>query len=330
MKTLTKGFGIEIVTPCDPAWDKENGNYRMKDILEFAANAEKFGLDHLWHADMVLPHFNSYNTSWYDPLIVLTAASAVTSKVKLCQSIVVPHLRNLITFAKQGSSIDNLTNGRFMLGAGAGHYAPEFEACGVDFIKRAKIFHEFIDALKRLWSEEEVNFEGKYFKLRNVSLWPRPVQKPRPPIILAGGGRPDVWGNPEKLKKIISRIVDTSEGWVGASRIPNDAIVTVRKVIESRLKEKGKNADDFMVFAHRFIHIVKDESKAKKLVASIVGGKLEDLKAEHLVGTKQDIKANMKKMIERTEINGFFAKPFGIDNEALEFFAKEVVPDYIK
>lgn len=330
MKRLSNGFGIEIVTPCDPVWDKENGNYRMKDVLEFASKAEKLDLDHLWHADMVLPHYDSYNTAWYDPLIVLTAASTVTTKVKLCQSIVVPHLRNLITFAKQAASIDNLTNGRFMLGAGAGHYAPEFEACGVDFDKRTKVFHEFIKATKMLWSEEKVTFDGKYYKLKEVSLWPRPVQKPHPPVILAGGGHKTVWGNDELLKKIISRIVDTAEGWVGASRIPNDAIAKVGQVIESRLKEKGRQKDDFMMFGHRFLHIVKDESRARKLVHDIVGGTLEDLKGEHLVGSKEDIKANMKKMIEKTGINGFFAKPFGIDHEALEFFAKEVVPDYVK
>jgi alkanesulfonate monooxygenase len=330
MKVLKNGFGIEVVTPCDPKWSAEEGNYRMKDVTEFARKAESLGLDHLWHADMVLPHYNSYNTAWYDPLIVLTAASSVTSRIRLCQSIVVPHLRNLITFAKQCSSIDNLTNGRFMLGAGAGHYAPEFDACGIDFDKRAKIFHEYIKALKMLWSEEKVNFDGKYFHLKDVSLWPRPVQRPHPPVILAGGGHKTIWGDDVLLKRIINRIADTAEGWVGASRIPNDVIVKVRAIAQSRLREKGRNPDDFMIIGHRFIHIVKDESRARQLIAAIVGGKLEDLKGEHLVGTKADIKANMRKMVEKTGINGFFAKPFGIDHDALEFFAKEVIPDYVK
>ena len=330
MKILKYGFGVEIVTPCDPIWSREEGNYLMNDVTGFAKKAESLGIDHLWHADMVLPHYPSYNTAWYDPLIVLTAASSVTNRVKLCQSIVVPHLRNLVTFAKQCSSIDNLTNGRFMLGAGAGHYSPEFDACGVDFNKRTKIFHEYIKVLKMLWSEDKVTFDGNYFHLKDVSLWPRPVQKPRPPVILAGGGAPTVWGNEVLLKKIITRIADTADGWVGASRIPSEAIAKVRAIAQSRLREKGRDPEDFMVIGHRFIHIVKDETRARKLVASIIGGKLEDLRAEHLVGTKTDIKANMKKMIERTGINGFFAKPFGIDHDALDFYAKEVIPDYVK
>lgn len=120
-------------------------------------------------------------------LITLAAAAAVTERIRLISTITLVPLYPAALLAKMTAGIDVLSQGRFELGVGVGgEFAKEFEACGVPVEERGARTNEALEVLTRLWTERDVRYEGHFNRLSGVTLDPQPVQKPHPPIWIAG------------------------------------------------------------------------------------------------------------------------------------------------
>src|SRR3984893_2817192 len=124
-------------------------------------------------------------------LISLSAAAGATTKIKLMSSIVLLPLCNPMVLAKMTSVLDVVSNGRYHLGVGiGGEFPKEFEACGVPVNQRGSRSNEALEVITKLWTEKDVTFEGRYTKFAGVTLAPHPIQKPHPPIWVAGRREP--------------------------------------------------------------------------------------------------------------------------------------------
>ena len=120
-------------------------------------------------------------------LISLAAAAGATERVKLMTSITLVPLYPPALLAKQVAALDNVSGGRFHLGVGVGgEFAKEFEACGVPVQERGARTDEALEVMRRLWTEDDVHFEGRFTTLGGVTLAPKPRQKPHPPIWVSG------------------------------------------------------------------------------------------------------------------------------------------------
>lgn len=120
-------------------------------------------------------------------LISLAAASGATERIKLMTSITLVPLYPAALLAKQIAALDNVSGGRFHLGVGVGgEFAKEFEACGVPVKERGARTDESLEVMRRLWTEDEVSFRGRFTTLSGVTLTPKPRQKPHPPIWVSG------------------------------------------------------------------------------------------------------------------------------------------------
>jgi probable F420-dependent oxidoreductase len=120
------------------------------------------------------------------PLLVLQLAGTVTTRLRLGTAVEVGALREPIARAKEIATLDVLTDGRVEYGVGLGWMREEFEACGVPFESRAKRTDEFIGACKALWTQDEATFVGEFFDFRDVVAFPKPVQRPHPPVQVGG------------------------------------------------------------------------------------------------------------------------------------------------
>jgi alkanesulfonate monooxygenase len=154
-------------------------------LYAYAERAEALGYESLWAWDHVLlgvdPAFPIL-----DSVTTLAALAARTHRVKLGTAVLVLPMRNPVVAAKALGSLDVLSHGRLVLGVAAGWYAREFDAVGVPFKQRGRLFERNLDILMRLWTEDRVSLKVDEFNLREAVMVPRTAQRPRPPILVGG------------------------------------------------------------------------------------------------------------------------------------------------
>src|SRR3984885_1600681 len=119
-----------------------------------------------------------------DPFVTLTAAAAVTTKLKLATGVCLIAQRDPIQTAKLVASIDQVSAGRFLFGIGVGWNAEEMEDHGTVFATRAKLVRERVEAMKLIWTKSKAEYRGDLVNFPEMMTWPKPVQKPHPPVIV--------------------------------------------------------------------------------------------------------------------------------------------------
>lgn len=194
------------------------------DIAELARELEQRGYESLlvpehthipasrlspWPGGSELPREYSHT---YDPFVSLSFAAACTTTLKVGTGICLLPQRDTLVTAKLVASLDRMSQGRFILGVGAGWNREEMEHHGVDYPRRFARMMEQIAAMKGLWTQEEFGFQGKQVSFTPSWLHPKPVQSPHPPIIL--GGETDY---------TLKRIVSHCDGWLPRARDGFDA-----------------------------------------------------------------------------------------------------------
>jgi probable F420-dependent oxidoreductase len=165
---------------------------------ELAVALEQRGFDSLWvaeHSHIPVPRRTpppgggELAKRYYDvmdPFVTLAAASAVTKTLKLATGICLVIQRDTIQTAKSVASIDQVSGGRFLFGIGGGWNAEEIEAHGTVFTTRMKKMREQIEAMKAIWTQDTAEYNGEIVKVPSMQTWPKPVQKPYPPVLVGG------------------------------------------------------------------------------------------------------------------------------------------------
>ena len=139
-----------------------------------------------------------------DPFVALGAAAAVTSRIKLGIGVCLIAQREPIVTAKAVATLDRIANGRFVFGIGFGWNREEMESHGVDFRRRRARVREHVLAMQRLWTDERASFDGEFVRFEDSWSWPKPLQQPRPPILIGGAAGP----------KLFAHIAEYADGWI--------------------------------------------------------------------------------------------------------------------
>ena len=182
-----------------------------------ARKAEELGFESIWyaehpilpvHSDSPFPSSPDGAIPWTyahfaDPFIALAQASGATSTIKLGTGITLVPERNPLVLAKAIATLDLFSGGRFLFGVGAGWNREETEIMGGDFDHRWTQTREAVLVMKELWTKEEAEFHGKYYDFPPVKCYPKPAQKPHPPVILGG-----------LAKNVLKRTVAWGDGWL--------------------------------------------------------------------------------------------------------------------
>ena len=166
--------------------------------IEFAQHAEKLGYHSLWFSDHVvmgrdLEMFYPANLSgtkaypqrptMFDAAVVMGGLANATSTIRFAPSVHIAPYRHPLATAHQFATVDYLSRGRLIMGVGIGWEQQEFAALGANFERKGAITEESIEIYKAAWTQEWIDYDGKFFQIHDVSLDPKPWQKPRPPIV---------------------------------------------------------------------------------------------------------------------------------------------------
>ena len=180
-------------------------------VKDFAQAAEDLGYDHILVFDHVLGADQTKRDSWdrpyniddmfHEPFVLFGYLAGITEKIEFTTGVLILGQRQTGLVAKQAAEVDVLTGGRLRLGIGIGWNDVEYEALGQSFSNRGRRSEEQIDLLRMLWTEESVNFEGRYHKVSDAGINPLPIQRPIP--IWLGGGE----------DRVIQRIGKMADGW---------------------------------------------------------------------------------------------------------------------
>jgi probable F420-dependent oxidoreductase len=208
----------------------------MTTIATVARRAEELGFSDLWVTENTLTE-----DTCFDPVVILTYAAAVTSRIRVGASVVVLPTHSPFTVAHQWATLDYASGGRAILAVGLGreHHYRDFQ---IPVAGRVKRFREEVELIKALWSQDTVSYRGEFYQVENVSLGLRPARKPRPPLWM-GVGHPNA----------VRRAARISDGWMGSggSRIA-DFKASV-PILKQALETAGRDPASFPISKRVFL-----------------------------------------------------------------------------
>lgn len=165
-----------------------------------------------------------------DPFVALAAAAAVTRKIEIGTGICLVAQRDPIVTAKEVATLDLVSGGRFVFGIGFGWNREEMTSHGVDFRRRREIVREKVLAMQRLWTDERASFAGEFVRFEASWAWPKPLRRPRPPILIGGAPGP----------KLFRHIAEYADGWIpiGGAGVAA-ALPDLRRAVDAAGRDPG-------------------------------------------------------------------------------------------
>ena len=296
-----------------------------ENVLYIGRETEKVGLDSVWVFERLLwpvkpqtPYAGIPNApipveyqSVLDPLETLTYIAGNTDRISLGTSLIDMFFHNPVTLARRFATLDALSGGRVIAGLGIGWSKDEYIAAGISFKEKGARADEYLQVLKRIWTEDVVEFKGQFYNIPASKIGPKPVQKPYPPILL-GAFSP----------KTFPRIVNFADGWIPIAGFVSleqqeQAINTLRETA----RKANKNPSDIRIVVLTYPNLLDSSSNSSSnpqrmpMTGTIdqIGNDVEQIKAmgaEHIIFgyAFSPIGKDAKKMIETTKQLARFAK----------------------
>ena len=250
------------------------------------------------------------------PLQTLTYAAACTERLRLGCAVFVLPLHNPLHLAKAISSLDCLSHGRVEVGVATGGRGRPFGAFGVDPDKPVGRFNEALALMKACWTESEINFDGRWWKLQGASMEPKPVQKPHPPVWFGGS-----------VPAGMRRAVRHGDGFMGAGSQTTTQFAEQVKVVREELSVQGREPATFRIGKRVYVHVEDDAARGRH--------QLEDALTQHygrggwsehlLAGPAEECSAGIRAVADAgAEL--ILLNPLVDDAQQLERLAAEVIP----
>ena len=164
----------------------------------------------------------------YDPFVALMAAADATERLRIGTGICLVIERDPIITAKEVASVDRLSGGRFLFGIGAGWNLEEMRNHGTDPTHRFALMREQIEAMKAIWSEDEASYAGRYVNFERIWCWPKPLQRPHPPVLVGGSG-----------PHVLDRVLAYGDEWM-PNRVKEEEIIPRFEELARRSSEAGR------------------------------------------------------------------------------------------
>jgi probable F420-dependent oxidoreductase len=281
-------------------------------IREFAVRAEALGYEDLWLTDNTLG-----GRMLIEPVTLLAFAAACTQRIRLGVSVIILNQRNPVVLAKALASLDQLSGGRVTAGVGLGRVTAAYSAFGISEDRPVARFTDGIRLLRVLWNEERVTFRGDFFQLEDVSLQPKPVQKPHLPLWIGGHA-------PTALR----RAVRYGDGWMGAGASSTQEFLEDIPQVLAYLKERGRDETSFALSKRVYIAVDASEERARERLAL---GLTQQYGSAQLAG-RAGVAGTPKQVVEVLRsmrdagLHHLLLHPFGDSLQQLEMLSSEVAP----
>jgi probable F420-dependent oxidoreductase len=222
--------------------------YRV-DVGVMARTAEELGFESIWCADHpILPVATSSRfpgspdgavpesyAHIADPFVSLARASGMTTRILLGTGITLVPERNPLMLAKEVATLDHFSGGRFLFGIGTGWHREESTIMGGDFDHRWAQAREAVAVMKELWTKAEAEYHGKWYDFPPVRSYPKPAQKPHPPVILGG-----------HAGRVLQRVAEWADGWMPSRATPED-VKAGRATLDGLAREAGRTPSSLTI-----------------------------------------------------------------------------------
>ena len=232
-----------------------NPSQSFTDVIALAKHVERTGWDGIWYADHFMPNAPDTSTPWPEAWMTLAAIGAQVPRIRIGTLVAGNTYRHPAVLAKMAATLDHITGGRVVLGLGAGWQENEHAQYGIPFYttgERLGRLDEACQVIKRLFTEEKSNFDGKYYRLADASLEPKPVQKPMP-LLIGGGGE-------KRTLKITAQYADEWNVWGTV-----DTLKAKMAILDGHCKTVGRNPKAIQRSAVALLFMSDDATYLKRM-----------------------------------------------------------------
>ncbi len=265
------------------------------EILQTAREADELGFDTAFLFDHFIPINSDSTGPCFEGWTLLSAVAAQTKRVKVGLLVTGNTYRNPAILAKMAATVDHVSNGRLILGLGAGWFELEHTAYGIPFYtpsERAKRLTEAIEVIKQLFTQPKSNFNGEYYQLKDAPCEPKPVQKPYPPLLIGGMG-------PKRVQPLAARHADI---W---HFFPGEGAQSVKAT-----------CDNFNKLCQK---VGRDPAQVEKSIS---------LDGQQLSGSKEEVRDRIKKLVDAGVHHFIVSLSPPYDRALMQRVAKEVIPAF--
>ena len=263
----------------------------------------------------------------YDTMVMAATVADATRKVKIGHLVLCNLFRHPAITAQSLVALDHLSNGRLLAGLGTGWTETEFQMTGIPFppiTERLRMLDESLECILSLWANERTTFSGEFYQLRDAILWPKPIQKPHPPIIVGGGGK-GLLRIAAKYADNVNLIADAGKpGKISLDNVKKMTDESFRKKIDfvrEEAKQRGRDLAAIKFSNFIFIYMITDSKEATLQTAEMMAAGFGMPSGEamlqspmSLIGTPEECIAELKRRAQRWGVSQFiFATAMGID-----------------
>jgi probable F420-dependent oxidoreductase len=310
-----------------------------------ALAAAKWADENSFYSVSINDHFFSPFGSGQVPQLecysTLSAIAASTSNVRLAPAVTAMSFRSPAMLAKVTSTLDQISNGRFILGLGSGWQRSEYDAHGYPYPSNAERLDQLADGIKlikSMWTEDEPTYHGRYFSIEKAYNNPRPIQKPHPPIMIGGSGRKllQIAGAEAQISNLIPPIIngkDFVQDPAAAVKFDKAEIKRRIAMLQGFAKDAGRPPDAVEISGIVLLSIARSKSEADaalRTTAAGMGFPGEEAARNSpvlLMGTPDEVRRELRSRIEDFRMTYYIVFP--TSSESRDLLVSEVMPEFI-
>jgi probable F420-dependent oxidoreductase len=310
-------------------------------ICDLAQAAESLDYDYIVFPDHIVlegpeRQYDPHGLAW-DMMSVAASVIGATKKIRVGHMVLCNLFRHPAITAQSLMTLDHLSNGRLLAGLGTGWTETEFQMTGIPFppiTERLRMLDEALTCIKSLWTNEQTNFDGEFYHLKDAILWPKPIQK-LPPIMVGGGGN-GLLRLGAKHADIVNIIPDAGKaGKISIEKVKemtDAAYIEKTRFLREEAKRSGRDPDEIRISSFLFAFNLTDSPAASRQMAEAMSPMFQ-MSAEAvlsspmvLIGTPEQCVIELKRRIEKWGVTQFmYSGGSGIDENLMRRLKDEVI-----
>jgi alkanesulfonate monooxygenase len=321
-------FGLRL-----PSFSLGPRTATLAEMGAYLRRAEDLGFECAVSIDHLLLTPPAYACTWLEPLTLLSALAGVTRTIRLGTMVLVLPLRNPAAFAKEWATLDLLSGGRTILGVGVGWHEEEFALMGVPHRERGRRMDEMLEAVTALWAGDNVTYQGRYSRFEGLTIDPKPLQKPHPPIWIGGGTQPSekIYAQTvASIDPVLRRIAKYARTWVPHSSATAEMVRRDWETIQRFMGDLGRRPQEMSRVYSNFVYVLRKGERPEAAVPHFKvysGMDLPYWREFYLLGEPEELAERIRaKLAALDGAEWIVLNPLHWGMDQLELLAAEVLP----